>query len=130
MNNGQPRNLVKEILGLIPSTARAYQALRPDVVPAGSYAIDTLIEKLPSWITALESVDPWVPSDQRKRVLIIGSLKWWLEYGIVLGLLLKSGGHDVDLAYLPFRDWTNPITHFDALRLVGFLWGLRTSRLD
>jgi hypothetical protein len=116
MNNGQPRNLVKEILGLIPSTARAYQALRPDVVPAGSYAIDTLIEKLPSWITALESVDPWVPSDQRKRVLIIGSLKWWLEYGIVLGLLLKSGGHDVDLAYLPFRDWTNPITHFDALR--------------
>jgi hypothetical protein len=116
MKNEQPRNLVKEILGYIPFSARAYQALRPDVVPAGSYAMDKLVEKLPSWVTSLKAVEPWVPDDQRRRVLIIGSLKWWLEYGIVLGLLLKSGGHEVDLAYLPFRDWTSPVTHFDALR--------------
>jgi hypothetical protein len=116
MNIDHPRNLVKELLGRVPFSAKTYQALKPDVVPAGSSAIDSLIEKLPLWITALESVDPWVPGDQRKRVLIIGSLKWWLEYGIVLGLLLKSGGHEVDLAYLPFRDWTSPVSHFDAMR--------------
>jgi hypothetical protein len=116
MNSAQPRSLVKEFLGRFPFSAKVYQALRPEIVPTGAYAMNELIEILPAWVATVRSVEPWVSEDQRRRVLIIGSLKWWLEYGIALGLLLKSSGHEVDLAYLPFRDWTSPVTYFDALR--------------
>ncbi len=116
MTTAEPRNIVKEFLGRFPGSAELYQALRPGVVPAGGYGLEQIVEKLPSWVASLEAVDPWVAPDQRRRLLIVGSLKWWLEYGIVLGLLLKSGGHVVDLAYLPYRDWTHPVTRFDALR--------------
>jgi hypothetical protein len=116
MNQSPRRNFLKEALGLFPASAKFYQSLRPDVVPAGSYALPQLQEHLVEWLSAVENVEPWVPEEGRKRVLIIGNLKWWLEYGIVLGLLLKSGGHEVDIAYLPYRDWTTPVTGFDARR--------------
>jgi hypothetical protein len=116
MNETRSRNLAKEILGKFPFSARFYQALRPEIVPTGAYGLEQLLDILPSWVAALQGQEPWVPEPLRKRVLIIGSLKWWLEYGIALGMLLKSGGHDIDLAYLPYRDWTTPVTRFDALR--------------
>jgi hypothetical protein len=106
---------------MFPSSAKFYQSLRPDVVPAGAYAMPQLVSQMGEWLSALESVEPWVPGDSRKRVLIIGNLKWWLEYGIVLGLLLKSGGHQVDIACLPYRDWTTPVTKFDATRGIHYL---------
>jgi hypothetical protein len=124
------RNLLKEALGLFPASARFYQSMRPEVVPAGCYALPQLEEKLGDWLSAIENVEPWVPEVARKRVLVIGNLKWWLEYGIVLGLLLKSGGHTVDIAYLPYRDWTTTVTRFDALRGVHYLkWKLRNLGL-
>ncbi len=121
MTSFPTRNLLKEALGLFPASAKFYQSLRPDVVPAGSYALPQLDRQLGNWLSAIESVEPWVSEDARKRVLIVGNLKWWLEYGIVLGLLLKSGGHEVDIAYLPYRDWTTPVTKFDAIRGVHYL---------
>ncbi|MDF1499268.1 MAG: hypothetical protein P1P76_02220 [Anaerolineales bacterium] len=121
MNSSRPRNLLKEALGIFPASARIYQSLQPAVVPAGAYAVPQLEERLPGWISAMRFIEPWQPEEQRKRILLVGSLKWWLEYGILLGLMLESGGHRVDLAYLPYRDWTSPVTRFDALRGAHYL---------
>lgn len=121
MNSSRPRNLLKAALGFFPASARIYQSIQPDVVPTGAYAVPQLEEQLPGWISAVRSIEPWQPEEQRKRILIVGSLKWWLEYAIVLGLMLESGGHRVDLAYLPYRDWTSPVTRFDALRGAQYL---------
>lgn len=121
MTSSPPRNFLKEALGFFPASAKFYQSLRADTVPAGSYALPQLKDHLGDWLSAIEGVKPWVPVSARKRALIIGSLKWWLEYGIVLGLLLKSGGHVIDLAYLPYRDWTTEVTRFDAIRGIHFL---------
>ena len=121
MNAARPRNLVKEILGRFPLSARIYQGFRSEIVPTGAYGLNQLMQILPSWVAAIQSQEPWVPEHLRKRVLVIGSLKWWLEYGIALGMLLKSGGHEVDLAYLPYRDWTSPVTNFDAHRGANYI---------
>ncbi|MGD2057287.1 MAG: hypothetical protein PVF85_01185 [Anaerolineales bacterium] len=116
MKSAPSHNVLKRALGLFPVSARIFQAMRPDVVPPGSFDISRLGRELPKWCDAIQSIEPWLVESERKRVLIIASLKWWTEYGIALGLLLKAAGHSVDLAFLPYRDWTSPISDFDALR--------------
>jgi hypothetical protein len=116
MSSSPVQNVLKKVLGLLPASAKFYQLLRPGVVPTGSYALDQLGQHLGNWITAIDNTDPWVSENDRKHVLIMANLKWWLEYSVILGLLLKSGGHRVDIAYLPYRDWTTSLTSFDVMR--------------
>lgn len=116
MTSSLSRNVLKRVLSRFPVSARIFQVMRPDVVPPGSFDMSRLEQELPEWCRIVRTVEPWLADDERKHVLIIASLKWWTEYGIALGLLLKAAGHNVDLAFVPYRDWTSPLTDFDALR--------------
>ena len=121
MNRASPRNIIKEILGTFPVSSEIYHTLRPKIVPPGSYALPQLAQKLQGWVSAVKSSGPLLAKDQSQRVLIVGMLKWWLEYGVVLGLLLKTTGHQVDLAFLPYRDWTSRTSRFDARRGMRYI---------
>ncbi len=59
-----------------------------------------------------------------RRVLIFGYLPWWLEHAIALGLLMRSQGHRVELAYLPFRRWDTDPSRFDLRRQAAYLTDL------
>jgi hypothetical protein len=121
MNGRRAWNPIKDFLGLIPYCPEFYQDLRPEIVPSGSYALPQLEERLKGWITTVEACTPWTAVEERRRVLVIGNLKWWVEYGITLGLLLNAAGHRADLAYLPYRDWIKPVSRFDARRGIRYL---------
>jgi hypothetical protein len=54
-------------------------------------------------------------------VLVIGYLKWWLEYACALGTVLAGRGHDVEIGYLPYRRWNQPALKFDVRRQQVYL---------
>lgn len=106
------RKWLKAALGRSPLAAEIYQRSRRNGVgPTGGYRADRLAEALPRWASALQ---PSVPPSGR-RALVVSYLIWWLEHSSALSLLLTSQGHQVDLAYLPYRTWKEPWDPFDAL---------------
>jgi hypothetical protein len=108
---------LKHFLGRIPFTAELAQILRPvsGDLPCG-YRLDQLTAVLPDWIESVSPIRQGQTPYRKKRLLILASLRWWLEYGIALGLLLSGLGHDVDLAYIPYRKWWEPAELFDLRR--------------
>ena len=115
MRSTEPRSYLKELLGNIPGAASLYQSLRPGIVPAGAYELDRVLAQIPRWNAVLDGMTLQVV-ERPRRLLILGNLKWWLEYGIALGMVLKAAGHEVDLAFLPYRDWVQKVSRFNALR--------------
>ena len=95
----------KRILGRLPWTAEAYQHWLGDgMPPAGGYELDRLASHLPGWIEAVRSARQAAetPSASR-RILLVGGLQWWVEHLVAMGLVLTAEGHQVDLAYVPYR---------------------------
>jgi len=56
-----------------------------------------------------------------RQVLVFGYLPWWLEHAVGLALLLRSQGHQVDLAYLSARRWDSDPSRFDRRRQAAYL---------
>ena len=108
---------VKKGLGMLPLTAEILQTLKPltSEFPNG-FRLDRLESALPQWIPDAESAfkvaDPLKP----RKVLLVASLRWWMEYCIALGLLLRGLGHEVDIAYVPYKTWNDPAEPFDVRR--------------
>lgn len=111
------RDNLKRVLGMLPLTAEILQTIKPvsGELPGG-YRLDRMEEILPDWVSTVEEIrlkaDPLKP----RRVLLVASLRWWLEYCTALGLLLSGLGHEVDIAYLPYRTWWEPADAFDIRR--------------
>ena len=118
----QLRTGLKRALGRMPLTAEIAEALRP--VPgelAGGYRLDRLAESLPAWIEAAFEARrrPWF--QRPRRVLLMGYLRWWMEYATALALLLSGSGNEVDLAILPYRTWTEEVEPFNLRRQAASL---------
>lgn len=108
---------LKRLLSRVPFTAELAQILRPvpGELPCG-YRLDQLAAVLPDWVEAVSQVREGQAPYRKKRVLVLASLRWWLEYGVALGLLLSGLGHEVDLVYVPYRTWWEPADLFDLRR--------------
>ena len=109
--------MLKRTLGKLPLTAEMMQILKPisGELPCG-YRLDRMEEVLPEWISSVEDARERIDPYQPRNVLIIASLRWWLEYCTALGLLLTGLGHHVDIAYLPYRTWWEPADALDLRR--------------
>lgn len=119
------RSLAKEILGCIPLAAEAAQRLKPNgPVPISGYSLDRLAGALPSWKEATLRVRRKLEGQQARRVLVFGYLRWWLECSCAISLLLAAEGHRVDLAFLPYRRWTERMPRFDAQRQSIYMRGV------
>lgn len=122
MSGAGARAGLKRALGGLPFAGRAYQDLlaggRP---PASGFGLDRLQAALPEWLQAVEQAGAHVRGEAPRRLLVVGALSWWIEYGAALGLLLSAAGHHVELATVPHRRWMAPAEAFDVDRQRAYL---------
>jgi len=111
------RSWIKTLAGQIPVTAELYQNLfARDRLPADGFELNRIQGHLPSWTAAVAEVRRGAEKAESKRVVVFGYLHWWLEYATALALMLAAQGHEVTLAFLPYRRWTDEVTEFDVRR--------------
>lgn len=110
------RSAAKKILGELPFSADIYWLIRQsEEPPTKNYYLNKLEDALPRW------VDQVTRSDYRsefvgKRVLLFAALHYWISHITLVGSTLSGLGHDVDLLYLPYARWEEPINRFDLRR--------------
>jgi hypothetical protein len=111
------KQFLKQGLGMLPFTAELLQTIKPlsSEFPNG-YRLDRLETVLSEWIAVSEQASMRADPVEPKKVLLVASLRWWMEYCVALGLFLKGFGHEVDLAYLPYKTWHDPANAFDVRR--------------
>jgi len=110
------RGFAKRLLGWFPASAGIYQrVLSSGKPPADGYPLDELAHFLPSWAHAV-SESSTIDTGSKKSIFVFGYLRWWLEYGVALSLLVRRLGHQVSFGYLPYRRWAEPVQAFDARR--------------
>jgi hypothetical protein len=111
------KSALKELLGELPLTAELYWQLRQAGQPlTESFNLEQLEKQIPIWREDLKTI---LKSDgllSGKRVLIFAMLRYWIAHAALMGMALRSLGHDVSLAYLPYSDWTKPVNRFDLRR--------------
>lgn len=113
---------VKGLLAKVPYLAAVYQLhLAGERAPHGGYRLDRLAQQLPLWRRAIEREGPLANPGGARRILLLGYLHWWIENTAALSLLLAHVGHEVTLAYLPFRHWCEPYAEFDVQRQRAYL---------
>lgn len=123
--SGPARSLAKEIAGYIPLAADAAQRLKPGgPVPIAGYSLDRLAGLLPSWREAALRCRRRADGQEARRILVFGYLRWWLECSCAISLLLAAEGHRVDLAFLPYRRWTERMPRFDTQRQSIYMRGV------
>jgi hypothetical protein len=118
----RPSRLLKKYLGKLPFIAELYDIVRPakGELPGG-FRIDRLASVLPGWVTQVEHQFSRNTPNGSKRILIVSNLRWWMEFTTALALVLRGRGHDVHLAYLPYRTWFDEVDKFDLRRQQRYL---------
>jgi hypothetical protein len=114
---------IKNILGQIPLTAEAYWYLRQPGKPVTpEFSLDQLERLIPEWRAQVLaspyfiSMSKLPQSNQRKKILIFSTLRYWIEHASLLGMALAGMGHSVTFSYVPFARWQEPIDPFNLRR--------------
>lgn len=111
------RAFTKRALGRLPLAAEIFQStVGRGRVPGQGYRLDRLQRELPAWAAAARAARPAAPAKGSRRALVFAYLPWWLEYASALALVLWAEGNEIDLAYLPYRNWTRDMGLFDLRR--------------
>ncbi|MEJ2013581.1 MAG: hypothetical protein P8X64_15320 [Anaerolineales bacterium] len=122
MRNRDLKTWTKQLLGWFPASAGVYQrVLAAGMPPADGYSLEQLESYLPSWVRAATSNHPGHGVEGGHRIFVFGYLRWWLEYGVALSLLLRHLGHEVSFGFLPYRRWAEAVGKFDARRQSEYL---------
>ena len=115
--SAQKKKWIKEMLGHIPGTAEFAQPLLfGDRAPSTGFLLERLGSVLPQWVAEAEEARAGCEKLSEKRILIVGFLRWWLEYAAALGHLLYGQGYHAELAYVPYKDWLGEVNLFDRRR--------------
>lgn len=121
----------KNILAGVPGLARfAQNRIFRGAVPTGGYDLDDLSHHLEDWKRQLQITQLDPAEGQRQHILVVGYLKWWLEYGTALSLLLAGRGHAVTLGFVPYRKWDLDNNAFDSQRQSACIEDALSSILD
>jgi hypothetical protein len=109
------KKALKEFLGDLPYAAEVYWRLRQPGKPiTDKFTLGQLQKALPAWRRQAEA-SPF-RSWPGKKVLLFGTLRYWLEHTALLGLAFAGQGHTVTLAYLPYGTWQKTMDRFDLRR--------------
>jgi hypothetical protein len=104
---------IKNLLAKIPYSADLYDVVRRSR-PRTRYNLEQLRAHLPA---AVEQARPFIEkAPPGKRILLFATLHYWVEQAAIVGLALRSLGHEVTIAYLPYGDWRKPVNAFDLRR--------------
>ena len=93
--------------------ADLYDAVRRDR-PQTRYNLEQLAAHLPA---AVEQTRPFAEDAKPgKKLLLFGTLHYWIEQAAMVGLALRGLGHAVTIAYLPYGNFDKEINAFDLRR--------------
>ena len=110
------KTTAKKILSEVPFSADIYWLLRQsDQPPTKNYYLDKLEKALPDWVDQVSS-SKYTLKTPGKKVLIFAALHYWISHITLVGSMLSGLGNDVELAYLPYARWDEPINRFDLRR--------------
>lgn len=110
---------IKKFLGELPWTAELYWQLREPGKPLSkSFSLRKVENAWPDWLAQAQearqrSLRLAAP---KKRILVFGTLRYWIEHGALLSTALAGLGHEVTLAYLPYANFRKPMSNFDLRR--------------
>jgi hypothetical protein len=109
------KDKVKDWLGGLPLAAEVYWYFRQPGKPLReNFSLDRLEKHLPDWAAEAETLRQVTLAG--KKILIFGTLRYWIEHTALTGMALAALGHNVTLAYLPYDNWSQPINRFDLRR--------------
>ncbi len=112
---------VKTLLGEMPYTAELYWRLRQRGRPTGGFTFQELRQALPVWREQALAARGKASPASGKKVLIFGTLRYWIEHAVLTGMALGGLGHAVSLAYLPYANWHKDTPRFDLRRQNEYL---------
>jgi hypothetical protein len=106
---------IKNFLGDLPLIPEVYWQLRQPGKPVtAKFALERLQTTIPLWKEQAVAGMRQVPAP--KKVLVFGTLRYWVEHTTALSLALAGMGHHVRLAFLPYAVWQQPLNRFDLRR--------------
>ena len=104
---------LKDLLGNLPMAADLYDAVRRGR-PKTRYNLEQLEAHLSS---AVAQTRPFAEKAKPgKKLLLFGTLHYWIEQAAMLGLALRGMGYSVTLAYLPYGNYDKKVNAFDLRR--------------
>ncbi|MFH2104585.1 MAG: hypothetical protein ABIJ39_14650 [Chloroflexota bacterium] len=106
------KDKLKTLVADLPLAADLYWWLRTDH-KAGRYEFRYPLEVI---VQSVEAANRARKSVEGKSLFIFATLDYWIEHISLLGIALAGQGHRVTLAYLPYENWTDPISNFDLRR--------------
>ncbi|MGE5221323.1 MAG: hypothetical protein ACM3PY_02725 [Omnitrophica WOR_2 bacterium] len=112
------RTALKSLLGELPLTAEVYWYLRQPGKPlTENFSLSRLEKHLVRWLPQVELYrNAQMSGMDERRILLFGTLRYWIEHTTLVGMALAALGHRVSLAYLPYAHWRTPINRFDLRR--------------
>jgi len=103
----------KDFLGNVPMAAELYDAIRRGR-PQTRYNLEQLAGHLSA---AAEQTRPFArKAEPGRKLLLFGTLHYWIEQAAMLGLALRGLGYAVTIAYLPYGNYDKEINAFDLRR--------------
>lgn len=108
---------VKRVLGEVPLTAEAYWLIRQGgKPPSKSFSFDRLEKSLPDWCAqAQKSAENYQTANKveaSRKILVVCTLRYWINYCSLLSIALSGLGHKVTFAYLPYANWWSEKSRF------------------
>jgi hypothetical protein len=106
---------IKDLIGELPYSADIYWMLRDRQKPFNShFKLEGLRKNLAEMCDSTREFSK--AAQQGKRIFIFATLHYWIEQATAIGLWMAGLGHQVNLGYLPYSDWTIPLSNFDLRR--------------
>ncbi|MEN6579300.1 MAG: hypothetical protein ABFD05_01570 [Anaerolineaceae bacterium] len=106
------KDLLKNLLGKFPFAVEAYWLLEGSKKTWNAhYQLAGLQEILPQAVADVKQFG--LNADLPKKVCVFATLHYWIEQAGLVALALTGQGHQVELAYLPYAEWDQPISNFD-----------------
>ena len=103
----------KKILGEVPFSADIYWLMRQsEEPPTKNYYLNKLDNALPGWVDQVAKSRAQI-NGEGKKILIFAALHYWISHITLVGATLSGLGHEVNLMYLPYARWEEPINRFD-----------------
>ncbi len=100
-----------ELMGLLPFSPQLAWQLRSRRGSFGRYNLEHLRRALPG--IAAQAAAFAAKAPRGKRVALLATIHYWVEYCAVLGLALASQGHRVTFGYFPYADYRKSTSRFD-----------------
>jgi hypothetical protein len=122
--SGSP-GAIKRLLGELPFTAEIYWQLRQrGAAPTRGFSMHRIESRLPQMTahaeTACKNNLRQFHDSKPRVILIFVTLRYWIEHGSLMALLLAGLGHKVTLLFLPYARWDTTPSRFDIRRLNAY----------